>query len=386
MIREAQGPVAHAVGSSPDNKLREALLKEYGDVANNFRGLADVRFKLLNLLPIAAAATAAFKGDKPDGLTFFISLFGLAVTIGLLVYNARNDQLYDELVGRAAAIERAVSLPDGAYANRPRPWLDIHALGHTWNVDHRSAVALIYSATICLWLTLGLASILETLRQYFVGIGWDRLKGSHALFVVQLCSFAAAALATFAWGQRIVGEQVSARRKLLIRLAKEAVASMLATTWDFPMRAPGERAIRLCACLARSRDFLAELHDLPLCKELTGVSKARLYRKEKHERRRLLAEFRQARKAVRARSRFFGQLTGEELQVYIPVSSPAMRSAYLVALLTDLPARWIFDCWAGRRISISGQAGAVTKKTWEDDGRIGLRKPPPPSRPARRGS
>ena len=76
---------------------RDALLKEYGEVGNNFRLLTDIRFKLLALLPIAAAAAAALKGDALDTQAFGLSLFGLVATLGLATYNARNDQLYDEL-------------------------------------------------------------------------------------------------------------------------------------------------------------------------------------------------------------------------------------------------------------------------------------------------
>jgi hypothetical protein len=57
-----------------------------------------------------------------------------------------------ELVGRGAAIERSLGIPDGAFANRPKAWLHIRLLGRKWNVDHRSAVATIYSASIALWL------------------------------------------------------------------------------------------------------------------------------------------------------------------------------------------------------------------------------------------
>jgi hypothetical protein len=126
-----------------DDHRREALLKEYGEVSSNFRTLTDVRFRLLTLLPIAAAAGALLKGETLAAGSFAFNLFGFAATIGLITYNARNDQLYDELVGRAAAIERSLGLPEGTFANRPRPWLTIHvpAVDRKWKVDHRTGVA-----------------------------------------------------------------------------------------------------------------------------------------------------------------------------------------------------------------------------------------------------
>jgi hypothetical protein len=105
-----------------DVSRRDALLKEYSEVGANFRLLTDIRFKLLGILPIAAAIAAALKGNALGIQGFGLSLFGLVATLGLATYNARNDQLYDELVGRAASIERSLGLPDGYFANRPRPW------------------------------------------------------------------------------------------------------------------------------------------------------------------------------------------------------------------------------------------------------------------------
>src|SRR5215831_8600321 len=95
---------------------RDALLAEYAEVSGNFRMLTDIRFKLLAFLPVAAgAAGAVLARGTASALTLAFSLFGLVVTIGLVTYNARNDQLYDTLVaGRrllsvASAYQMALS-------------------------------------------------------------------------------------------------------------------------------------------------------------------------------------------------------------------------------------------------------------------------------------
>ena len=110
---------------------REALTGEYTAVVSNFRALAEIRFKLLGLLPLASLAAAALKPDlrSPGSLPF--ALFGLAATIAIAAYNKRNDQLYDQLVGRAAAIERELGTPDGAFANRLAPWLSFRPVSYT---------------------------------------------------------------------------------------------------------------------------------------------------------------------------------------------------------------------------------------------------------------
>ncbi|MBA3422152.1 MAG: hypothetical protein H0U12_09745 [Thermoleophilaceae bacterium] len=101
-----------------------------------------------------------------------LSLFGLAVTLGLVSYNSRNDQLYDALVGRAAEIERSLHLSDGAFAHRPRPWLTIRLLGVAWQVEHRRSVATIYGASIALWLSLLLSAVIQ--------LGWRAIEGTAA--------------------------------------------------------------------------------------------------------------------------------------------------------------------------------------------------------------
>jgi hypothetical protein len=154
---------------------REALLREYAEVSNLFRTLTDIRFRLLGILPIASGVTAALgartQTSDEIGFPIALALFGLASAVGVVTYNVRNDQLYDELVGRGAAIERSLGLPDGAFSNRPNAWLRYklgpwtwqrHELGPwTWRIDHRQGIATIYAATIAFWLYLTIDTTLH---------------------------------------------------------------------------------------------------------------------------------------------------------------------------------------------------------------------------------
>lgn len=119
-------------------------------VSSMFRMLTDIRFKLLAFLRVAAtAASAVVAAREPDASTLtFPPALGLVVTICLVTYNTRNDQLDDTLVARAGEVVRSLGLPDGAFATRPRAWLRFG----TWTVAHRTAVASIFYASAALWL------------------------------------------------------------------------------------------------------------------------------------------------------------------------------------------------------------------------------------------
>ena len=151
-----------------DDANREILLTEYRELCHNFRLLTDIRFKLLVFLPVAAAAVMALRGIGA-GERFVLSLFGLAATAGLIVYNTRNSQLHRELMRRAAAIERQLGAGDGALAAQSRPWVTVHLLGRPWTIDHAAAAGLIYRASIALWLFELFSATLQALG--FTGHG-----------------------------------------------------------------------------------------------------------------------------------------------------------------------------------------------------------------------
>lgn len=291
-----------------DDHRREALLKEYGEVSSNFRLLTDIRFKLLALLPIASAAAAAFKGDSPGFGAFVLSLFGLVATIGLVTYNTRNDQLYDELVGRAASIERSLGLADGAFANRPRPWFTVRFLEFSWKVDHRTGIGTIYAASTALWLFMLLASLLTLATGPDPRPGAGHSSISDPRTRVQIVALVLAILAT-AVATGLIRSQRKRREKDMRRLAADAVR--MALSIDLSQVAKDERL-------------------LSLCERLSG---------EKGE-------------TIAARAAFYASADAASLSHYLPHGSKEQTASHLVALLTDLSPRWFFDCATNRRGSM----------------------------------
>jgi hypothetical protein len=72
-----------------DKGRREALLEEYRQVAQNFRLLTDIRFKLLAFLPIAAATAAALRGEASGDAS------EAATTLAICIRSRRDDRARD---------------------------------------------------------------------------------------------------------------------------------------------------------------------------------------------------------------------------------------------------------------------------------------------------
>jgi hypothetical protein len=279
---------------------REALLREYGEVSNLFRTLTDIRFRLLSILPIASGVTAALGARTQSGgeigVPIALALFGLASAIGVVTYNARNDQLYNELVGRGTAIERSLGLPDGAFSNRPRPWLRYKLGPWSWRIDHGTGIATIYAATIAFWLYLSIDAAVHLIVP---------TTGSPISTVVPAL---AATILVMGSAWRFLRRQRQMRDR--------ALRSNVLTAVDL---------------LAAFDNSLLQVKDRPqflkACAGALGGSEA----------------------AVSARARFYGELGPEALGYYALTGSKLHKAASLVSLLTDLPPLWIFDLALNRR-------------------------------------
>jgi hypothetical protein len=288
---------------------QEMLQREYAEVLSAFRTLTDIRFRLLAFLPIAAGAASLVVGSRtPNVSTLAFSLFGLVVTLGLVTYNARNDQLYDTLVARAASIERQLGDPDGAFSNRPRPWLELHAAGLTWKVDHRTGVAAIYLASIALWL-FGVSD--SALHIVYAAIN----SGSPAWWA-RICALAVAVVVTFlgSWA---------------ISTRKDSIAEEL----------------RLWA-----RDAAAAAESIPL-EQLAADDSAS----------NVLTHFPGGRDgdraALLARLRYLDRLPLEARGHFVSPSAGTWAAAQLVTYVADLAPEWVYDCATSRRRDVGGPSG-----------------------------
>jgi hypothetical protein len=297
----------------------QTLLKEYGEVGQMFRKLTDIRFRLLSFIPLVSGASVAFTVVQEDfakaGVALF-ALFGLATTIGLIIYNARNDQLYNELVDRAGTIERSVGLHDGYFANRPQAWLTIRfpesrftSLRKGRKIDHGTALWLIYGTAVVLWLSLLFAVSFELARLaylHFLPPVMIFPKPTEAVMAIAVAVSIGITLRV----SGIIKAQLKQRQTHLIGMAAMAYRAALSELTALP--GSKRRLLRL----------------IRLCIKLSGDSGK-----------------------TRRRVLFYAHLEEQILKRYWPAGPDQERAAHLVALLTDLPPRWIFECGEGKHMS-----------------------------------
>ena len=69
---------------------------------------------------------------------------------------------------------------------------------------------------------------------------------------------------------------------------------------------------------------------------------------------------------VQRRAAFYADLAPESVHHYVSSGSPEVLASHIVGLLTDLPARWLFDCATNRPGLLKddvGGAGASLSET-----------------------
>jgi hypothetical protein len=138
-----------------DDRLR----LDYEQTTGLLRDLAEIRFRLLALVPtIAGLAVGFFGHPRPGSELAAIGLLGFVATLGIFVYELRNSQVQGALLQRAAALERLIDPAGGVYAERPATTL---RLAGVIPVSQRLGLALVYGAAFAGWSYLAAWGILQ---------------------------------------------------------------------------------------------------------------------------------------------------------------------------------------------------------------------------------
>lgn len=156
----------------------DILTLEYAQINENIRFLADVRFKLLAVVPLLGGA-AAFVLSQRVGLqagesltaarydlliVVAFSTLGFLATLGITLYDQRNSELYNALIHRAKYLERRFTLESapggiksvdlgrrpphgGQYSERPGKHRSL-----IFKAGHDLSLALIYGSLLGAWI------------------------------------------------------------------------------------------------------------------------------------------------------------------------------------------------------------------------------------------
>ena len=293
----------------------ESIQAEYSEVCANFRLLTDIRFRLLTFLPIGTAAGIALAlftaKAEADVAGAFIGIFGSVVTCALALYNLRNDQLYDELVFRAAQLERYMKVKEGAFAFRPRSWLSIGPI----KVEH-AKIWWIYLSSLAAWLFLCFHSLKIPPRDLICGWEPALIQGAVAVGLVSIIAV-------------ICAKCEKSARVRLKNAAKDAANAL--TEIPFPRASISEEAWRE---MANSESWSAILQN---ASKLGG----RDWKKETDRKKitdRLYFYLQDAR------GYYWDRPGGDQ-----PHGLNLKEAAQLLGLVTDMPPRWIYDVASGRR-------------------------------------
>ncbi len=167
-----------------DGAGAERLRLDYQQTVDLVRSITDVRFKLLAIVPTLSGAAVVVLGHPSSAAELLaVGLLGLTATVGILLYELRNTQLYDYGLDRAARIERELALlsttgeaAGGLYSERPARTL---RLFNALPVDRDASLMLVYSAAVAGWTYLCVWGALRA-----VDVGHARQLGGAAAIVV----------------------------------------------------------------------------------------------------------------------------------------------------------------------------------------------------------
>ena len=133
---------------------------DYEQTLSAWRLLTEIRFKLLAFVPTVAGTAVGLLSTSELGRSeqAALSLLGFFVTLGIVFYDQRNNQLYNATIGRAQFLEGVLKLkvapddrPHQGGLMRSRPENPRYLIGGV-AMRHDRALALIYGSVLASWM------------------------------------------------------------------------------------------------------------------------------------------------------------------------------------------------------------------------------------------
>ena len=148
--------------------MSENLRLDYQQTNEYIKLLTDIRFRLLVFTPVISGITFAFSEYilKENGIIFIVGILGFIATLGIIIYDQRNSQLYNRAIQRATRLEQMLEFPrfrtdkrhGGLFNERPIGDKKLLGLILIW---HDRGLALVYGASLCGWSFLIVNSLLN---------------------------------------------------------------------------------------------------------------------------------------------------------------------------------------------------------------------------------
>jgi len=138
----------------------ESLRLDYEQTTQLMRTLTDIRFKLLAFVPTIADAAVGFLGSGRHSASELLAIgfLGLAATVGILLYELRNSELYDSIIERAVELEEKLGL--GLLSRRAKKRATLFGVV---SARHERGMGLVYGAALSGWTYLFVWGVLRSL-------------------------------------------------------------------------------------------------------------------------------------------------------------------------------------------------------------------------------
>ena len=179
----AQAPFAV---QTPPPSSRDVLALDYQWTNEQIKLLTDIRFRLLTFMPplVGVAATTLSVGlgqtALPPMLMLSVAAFGFFATLGVILYDLRNTELYNAHVHRAMLIECSLEMPSHSRLASPNSYGGPHTL-RMWadqrflcmDVNHGTALSIVYAAILAAWVypaSRGALVLLGQLARQYSGL------------------------------------------------------------------------------------------------------------------------------------------------------------------------------------------------------------------------